>query len=1386
MKRLERLMRPLFAVTLVFLIFACSGGGCSGCAGCGIAPIPGGFPIAERIPNSAQVRLSESGIQFVEDNIDGIVGIVLPDGLDFPIPRTDGSASGLDYTLCPSNDCFAHAEIESFELVPTPPNELVGHIRATLETRGPDGRYRDLPVRIDPPILPASTCQIEVNTRRAGGSRDYVGLQFRIQFVNETRPARAGYTRIVVSEADLAEGEGVEDADINARGCFYSWLINLLKGTLIGQLEDQVSGLLQDQVASQLCTQRGEFGCPTGTFDRGDTDPGATCYYEASGSDECVPILLGMDGRGDLGAQLLAGFSPGAHAPGQFVLASGGDGEAVNNGMSLFMHGGFMSMDRTFTTSPGHNPCVPVVEPPPLPDVARAAAFRGNVIPGTSTPTHLGIGISEDYLDYAGYGMFDSGMLCLGAGTRLSQQLSTGLVAAIAPSVRNLAFPQASAPLTLAIRPQLPPDFTIGTDAGAPVLSISLPQVQIDWYVWSTERYVRFMTYQTDLTIDIDLTVEGGEIVPHIEGVTATNSTVFNNDLITENPTALASAVESVISSFAGMLAGSISPFALPEIMGFELDVPPEGVRGVADSGEAFLGIFANLRLASTMPIVGVTETSLEVSDLELDPASMSLEGWGQGEGNRVWLSFGAEGPAGSDYEYSYRIDGMTWSHWTSEPRVRIDDDVLLLQARHTIEARSRVRGQPRSVDPTPARAELIVDVLPPEVQVSRDGVSAFVVAAADMISPEDALTYRFRVGEGEWSEWQTSPRVELGSVLLDGGELGVEVMDEAGNVGSATLPIIRGIPNPAGGGCACRAVGGTDAHGPLALVGSLLLLGAMVVRRRRTIAARVSARALRRAAVAGLVAVPVVVGSQGCECSSPMHPPCNDMCFPAAPPTMTAGAICCEATDECASYDVDALCNPGFTCPIANVTVDGMCEVSCTECMRKPPLEPGQLATDLDLVVTDGGETYVSGYSPGVPPSTRYGDLVLGEIGAGGAVTWEIVDGAPSSPVTNDPDGWRDGVSAPGDDVGRWTSIADSGSSLVIAYYDRTHGALRVAIGAPGAWSTHTVDDAGDAGRYASMVLLDDGTPAIAYMRIEPATDGSGRLRSSVQVAVASGASPGDTTDWTITEVASADMACRPDFCGTGQTCLESGACVVPTSDCSAACGSGQACFMGSCQATLAPGYVEDLPPAYGLFANLARTPGGGLAAVWYDRGQGNVWGAELPSIGGTWGAPILIDGYMRGDPDVGDSGIGASLFVDTAGTWHVTYVDGAEETLRYASVAAGAVTAREIVDTGATDGSMPHADGRHVIGDDSSVVVTDGGEIRVTYQDATSQHLMLARRPAGGGTWTVSILDMESHTGFWADQVLVGSTSHVATWWRSESRTGGSRNGVRVLTID
>jgi hypothetical protein len=390
-----------------------------------------------------------------------------------------------------------------------------------------------------------------------------------------------------------------------------------------------------------------------------------------------------------------------------------------------------------------------------------------------------------------------------------------------------------------------------------------------------------------------------------------------------------------------------------------------------------------------------------------------------------------------------------------------------------------------------------------------------------------------------------------------------------------------------------------------------------------------------------------------------------------------------------------------------------------------------------------------------------------------GADVSWEIVDGAPASPVTNDPDGWRGGVSAAGDDVGRWTSIAVAGATVYVSYYDRTNGALKMAIGAPGDWAVHVVDDTVDSGRYSSLVIDGSGHPVVAYMRQgERSPSTPGLLKGAVIVASANGVTPSSAADWSTVEVASADMSCRPQFCMPGQVCYAAeGVCTAPTADCSPACPADTACLNGKCSGILPDGFVEDMPVGIGLYASLARTSSG-LALVFYDRTSGNLWGAR--HAGGAWGSPFVVDGYAKTDPEVGDCGIGASLFVDAGDVWHVTYVDGTEESLRYARVDWPTVTT-ELVDDGSSDGAGMHTDGRHIVGDDSSIAMLPDGALRVVYQDATSQRAMAATRATPTGAWGVSVLDAVDPTGFWIEQALDPSGApHTALLWQTPAASG------------
>ncbi len=1367
------------------VVAACSGGSCGGgCGGCAVEPIPGGFPLEDRIANAAQMRVTDEGLAFLETNAGPLIERLSPEPLVFPVPRStieQGCAWGVctvRTTVCPGENCWIAAQVTGMDLQPVAPNRIQLRLRLTL-----DSRYGDPDTRGAIPVRGRPDCDVDVDTGRGG--RPHVTIGANLDFVEESVPPRTGYTRLVVR--DVALVENLEDDDIDLDCGWLSFLVDFFKDRIVGGLTDQVRDTLQSSIDEQLCTRHGTSGCPTNSHTRDDsTDPEAICYFD-SVPDRCVPTLLGTDGQGDLGEAALGGISPGTHAPSQFLLAAGGEGEAVNDGLSLFFYGGFRSTDISFATSPAHNPCVPVVDPPPLPTIPRVTTFRGNAIPGGGS-AHIGFGIAEGYLDHVGYGLFDSGMLCLGAGVRTSQQLSTGLFSVLVPSIAALTFPEPAAPISLALRPQKPLDFAIGqTAADEPLLTALLPEMETDFYVWSHERYVRFMTFKADWRVAIDLRVEDGRIVPSIQEVTVENGEVTNSELLQEPPPRIASALETIIGAAAEMLGGGLSGFDLPEVMGLQLTVPDGGILGFEEEGERFLGIFANLALPAA-PISEAPQTRLRVGEVRIDPKALRIETWGEGEWPSVELWLDGESPSGAALEFSVRVDGAAWSPWRAERRVVLRHKALRLQGRHRIEARARVAGSTVAFDRSPAVAEVLVDVLPPAVRLWREGATLR-LSAADVVSARDALRFRLRMADGAWTDWQPLPDGEdLGVTVLGQDPVEVEVRDEAGNVGSAQLAIVRGVPNPARtGGCGSCTLAASPAEGASGWLLGLVLLGWLGIRRRCLPAPQrrsLSSSGWRRVLLTGALFGTLSVGA--CDCGDGTTPGTIDGgegCGDCA-----SGQLCCEAMGVC--VDVTAVCDAPFVCADGALSVDESCTPRCSECVPPPPLDPGQLASHLDADVDGAGTLWIAGYAPGAPtrPPVRYGDLVVGTWNASSRETdWQIVDGVPDdAPVTHAPDGWRAGISEPGDDVGRHASIAVAEDDTVyVAYWDATNRALKLAWRDPdsGAWTVHTVDEEGDAGRYASIALR-GAVPFVAYLVLSPPPAGESRPVSVLRVARASAARPSGPSDWTMTDVLTLPMPCRAALCPAGTVCTESGDCAAPSGSCPATCADEEACIDGSCQPVLGEGFLDDVPPARATYLDLEPTSGG-LALAYYDRAEGNLHVVEEAT--GTWGEPLLVDGWARGVRSVGDSGLSVDLFVADDGSWHLAYVDGAEEVLRYAVVQGGSVVSRETVDDGSTlDGTSRFTDGRHLVGDDASLLVLPSGEVRIAYQDATAHQLRLARKPRGENGWTRSVLDAEDHSGFWVVQVPTGaSSSAVVTWWRNETSMPPS-NGVRVFTVD
>ncbi len=1361
----------MFFVAL-FLVACAGGGGFGGCSGCaGITPIPRGYPDNQRIANAVQIRLTPDGLTAISNNAPAVVSSIAGGtggGLSFPVPQTTqtveiplfgGLTIPVELTLCAEGEgqCGAALTIDSLQLVPVPATSTTkGALRANIRARimstnGTGGRATEADRSWEIAGTAINGCTIAIDT--TPGSRPNVGLSAEVEIsaVPNDKPARRGYSRVRLRNVGFLAGEDIEGSDVTfgdapGENCLIAGIGNLLSGFIGPLLSNQIAGLADSgAIADNLCLKAGTGGCPPSTFadDSNGSGANAICRFGSASTDECVPMLLGLDGQGDLGAAFLGALSPGAHAHAQLLLAAGGDATA-NDGFSLSFYGGLRSTTPDFFESPGHNRCVPSLPAPTtLPTIAQAPFFlTGNSIPGTSPaePFHIGIGITEKYLNASGYPVFDSGMLCLGVTTRLNQQLSTGILSLLAASLKDITFPYDNAAVGIVVRPQRPPTFAIGTTAMQPLLTVAIEKMNLDFYAWSNERYLRFMTLEADFTIGLNIDVVMGKLAPKILTLRADNAVVSNNAILKEDAPTLAMRFGSVLSVAASALAGAIDPIAFPAALGLQIEVPAGGVKGLEDGGEKFLGIFVRVAAARPASLELPPDTRLAIEELIADPDSYKLESFGKIPSRAILRVEGLDviGESGTgEYEYSYRVNNGSWSTWASGSQIDARDPALAFEGRHTIEARARRVGSDRA-DETPAREQLLIDFTAPEVTAPihsvRDNKDFVVVDAGDIITPKTLLQYRFRFDNGAFGAWTTDARAALPArdaktrTMVE-----VEVRDEIGNVGRSSSMLIRGLGPPGaaagcGGGCAVQST----RPAPFAPI-LVLLLGGLFVFRRAANRKHLLAAALTSA----LVLTPVAL--QGC--------------------------------DGCGGKSIVAQ-NDGGPRSDANGRA----------------LEQGMLATHLDMAITADSKIVFSGYSPGSPSGqARYGDLVFGRWNeSSNAVDWEIVDGVPSTPPTGAPTGWRGGVADPGDDVGQYSSIAVNGDRTYIAYYDATNAALKVAMRTgTAAWRIHAVDLAGgtrrvDNGRYASITVLRDGRPAIAFMRVERDTSGTG-VTSGVRVAIARSADPAASSEWDVSTVDSTATKCRAHFCTRGEACLVSGGCVTAATGCTPVCGATQACVAGACQETLLANNVDDLVEGMGLFASIAATSTG-PALVYYDRTRGTLKGARR--TGDTW-STFVIDGYDRTSSplEAADAGAGAALAVDAADVWHVSYIDGASESLRYVTVRNGIPGDPAVVDDGYSDGTTTFTDGKHIVGDDSSIAVGADGTIRIVYQDATSHTLRAARRPPGASGFERRAVDIAQSTGYFARVAFRGAQPVAATFWRAEM--AGANNGVRVFSL-
>jgi hypothetical protein len=259
----------------------------------------------------------------------------------------------------------------------------------------------------------------------------------------------------------------------------------------------------------------------------------------------------------------------------------------------------------------------------------------------------------------------------------------------------------------------------------------------------------------------------------------------------------------------------------------------------------------------------------------------------------------------------------------------------------------------------------------------------------------------------------------------------------------------------------------------------------------------------------------------------------------------------------------------------------------------------------------------------------------------------------------------------------------------------------------------------------YTSLTLRgDDGRPGIAYL--VHVTDANGE-HAEVRYAAAQTALPQSAADWQFWTVDTA---------------------AIPPTD---------------------PNNpdVYPLPEGLGLWIAHARDPRNQApVVVYYDRAAGQLRESRFDASAGKFATPVVLDGSAGND-----AGWTPSVRIDPQGIAHVAYINATTDALMYVTDSAGdmpfaADTGYRIV--GQTVDGLPKPE-YHIL-DNADIVLPPGNPPMITYQDGTTQELLLAQQQPDGKWQHVSIAGATDPWpgayGFFAEAAVRPSDVVVSTW--------------------
>lgn len=1304
------------ALSTMFVVALGACGNLGGCGACGaVQPLPqGGLPATQTIEGGAQIRVTQQGFNKLTAIIPGLLNSQLAGGFCVPSGGIGGSALGADYCYSTQGTCAPGCNVAvalnsaGTSVSVVGPQTLRVNVSATVSTA--------LPIRGVVLGFSVGSCTVNVNSPGLGGSLD-----------------------VALGIAPTTGELTLELKKIN------SFTLNLdISGCgILGDIADIAVDLVDDIVGSFI----GEFIIDLLT-------PAISDIIQ-----DFLPSPLGIAGMVDIG-NVLEGVSPGTEGflesrivPGGYVRL-----ETTTRGMSLGVITG-MNADEDPSTRGGTRPdgvplssepalCVPPMGVPAfgapphnLPLVAGRGTFGlapAGAFDGMPDPAaDIAMGLSETMLDLAGHHLVTSGAMCLGVGTSTINQLNVGTISLLVQSLGDVTSDTGNDPLLLVTRPQKAIDFTIGDNtAGSPAMTIHLRNMEVDFYAFLYERYVRAFTLDLTMNVGINLEFEQmpgqpAVIRPMLVGLSSSEVQlkVLNSEFVKESAAELEAVLPAVFDLVTPLL-GNLGTINVPSFAGFALNNLT--IKKVVTAQDEFLALTASLGSSAAMRVLGERDafarTAVVAMDAQLaapapqstgrarlrevvtpQPAQIRNSMLRREGGAMPTVTFDVDrfDERGREIEWSYNLNNGLWHPFTTSTigGLVIRDAAFAWQGKYTIGLKSRIKGDYRTTS-FETQTPVIIDSVGPKVATAKAAWDdeVLTVPVWDVVS-EHVVEYAFGAPGSDVpaTAWTTGAMARLSRAEVDAmvvnGDLAVFARDEAGNQTIAVVAPFHGTPGGDGSGCSCQT-GGVPSGSGAALA---LLVGVALFGRPRRRLARV-AHALRTHRVGRLV---TTVGLWlGASAAISLAPGCS---------CGNTAAQACELTSDCSPE----LCQRGEL-PFC---IDG-------ECVCSFDIPPGKIGPYSDVATGPDGAIWVSAYAQ------TWGDLVVAKVEPGRVPveSWEWVDGVPDAPVTVPGSMIRGGIDASGLDVGMYTSIAvNPAGQPSVTYFDRETSSLKYAQKVNDVWQIHTIEagtgrslgESGElTGMYSSLTLnTTNGNPGVAYLaHIQDAMG----ARAEVRFAAAQTPNPTSAADWMFWTV---DTAPLPPFDAANPN-------------------------------------IYPLPEGLGLFVDSARLPSQAPVVVYYDRSNGDLKLSKFNTQTGTFGAARVLDGANV------DAGWSPSVAVDGMGTVHVAYVGATADDLKYITDATGSTP--EIIDdgyriVGTTVDGLPKPE-FHFVGEDASLQLVNGAAPMVVYQDATTQEMLMANRYSDG-TWArIGIAGATDPWpgayGFFASTALRSNDIVMSTW--------------------